>query len=635
MSDPTPTFTGNAEQKSLAEQVFQIMKTQGTFYASDAPIRQTLGNLADFFATQRKTDREKIAQEIDTALQQNGAVFGREERGDDVSYVISRLGAYRPRQEDGGHMFKHRLYEPDNPLPVDDISVVVTTTRPALTTVEPVFISDYWQQQAGLTPVTPNLGAPVVEEPVEESVAAEPIVELAAEKPAAEKPVAEPVAEPVAAEPVAVAPVVEKPAPAPVSLQNTMIALPNGVQIDLRRPVGDLMAQYGPTLVAQFRAALENDALRRIVTFGSDAYPEAAVESFGKNDLRRTRDYLLETGEPMLDSQIIADIFYHNPRQSDYETFRFALDYRLSREKDFEFVGVDGARLWSTKGMPAIGTKRVKASEMGQITGYLEEGLDDSLAEQSADAIRKIGTLSHILTFFEWEYGILPYTKALAALLPTPLLNDQRTAVLRFESPQHYTSTLVELRYPTGNRGGWLQGLEEFFHEHLVPGALVTIARTAEPHIFTITYEEQAETQDRLLVLDEKKNKFTFANVNYYCAVDEDMLINQQQYGRLRNLKALPMSERRKADATLEHVFETVGEPIGTRSEPRYQASTNQLFVALNTLRPASREYLAHLLDDGEMFESRGDNTWVYAPPPEESSEVEDEDEDIYDDDEE
>jgi hypothetical protein len=620
MSDK-PTFAGSAEQQALAEQVFQIMKAQGSFYAVDAPIRQTLGNLADFFAAQRKADRGKVAQEIEAALKSNNAIFAREEQGDDVSYVISRLGVYRPRNDENTHMFKKRLFEPDNPLPVDDISVVVTTTRPALTTVEPVFISDYWQQQAGLTPITPSADAE------ELTIEAAPPVEIEVE-PAEELA---PVAEEVAEEPVAVA--AEKPAPATSSLQNTMIALPNGVQIDLRRSVADLMAQYGPTLLTQFRSALDNDPLRRIVTFGNDAFPEAAVESFGKNDLRRIRDYLVETGEPMADSQIIADIFYHNPRQNDYETFRFALDYRLSREKDFEFVGVEGARLWSTKGMPAIGTKRVKASEMGQLTGYLEEGFDDSLAEQSADAIRKTGTLSHILTFFEWEYGMLPYSKALAALLPTPLLSDQRTAVLRIESPQHYSSTLAELRFPTGNRGGWLQGLEDFFHEHLVPGALITLARTSEPHIFTLTYEEQPEQSDRLLVLDEKKNKFAFANITYSCAVDEDMLVNQQQYGRLRNLKSLPMSERRKADATLEHIFETVGEPIGTRSEPRYRATLDQLFVALNVLRPSSRDYLVHLLGESELFEQEDTSAWSYVPPPVEHDENEDDDDMDYDDD--
>jgi hypothetical protein len=617
MSDQ-PTFTGNANQRVLAEQIFRIMRTQGALFAADTPIRQTLGNLTDFFAAQRKADPSEVRQEIDAALRENTSVFAREEHDGDVIYVISRLGAYRPRPEDTSHMFKRRLYEPDNPLPVDDISVVVTTTRPALTTVEPVFISDYWQQQAGIVPPP----APPVE--AEEAISAA--------EPSEEAPVGAVVEEAPAAA------VEETPAAVPATV-NTLMTLPNGVQIDLRRPVEDLIGQYGPTLVAQFRAAIENDPLRRIVTFGNDAYPEAAVPNFGKNDLRRIRDYIMETGEPLLDTQIIADIFYHNPRQADYEPFRFALNYRLNREKDFEFVGIAGARLWSARGLSAIGGKRLKASEMGQIAAYLEEDFDDSLADQSVDAIRKGGALSHILTFFEWEYGMLPFTKALAALLPTPLLPDQRTAVLRFESPQHYTSSLVELRYPTGNRGGWLQGLEEFFHERLVPGALITLARTEEPHVFTLTYEEQAETTDRLLVLDEKKNKFAFANVAYYCAVDSDMLVNQQQYGRLRNLKSLPMNERRKGDVVLEHVFETFGEPVGTRSEPRYYATADELYVALNVLRPASHSYLDHLLKNGEFFvaDESTPGAWSYAPPPEVSQE-DDEDEgydDEYEDDEE
>src|SRR5690242_14744937 len=111
MSDK-PNFSGSAEQKALAEQVFQLMSAQGAFFANDAPIKQTLANLADFIAVQRKADRAKVVQEIDAALSKNEAVFGREERDDAVIYVISRLGAYRPRLDDTSHMFKQRLYEP-------------------------------------------------------------------------------------------------------------------------------------------------------------------------------------------------------------------------------------------------------------------------------------------------------------------------------------------------------------------------------------------------------------------------------------------------------------------------------------------------------------------------------------------
>jgi hypothetical protein len=638
-----PTFNGNADQRALAEQIFQIMATQGRFYAADAPIRQTLTNLADFFATQRKAETAGVAQEIDAALRANGAVFAREEQDGEVFYVTARTGAYQPRQTDNKHMFRQRLHEPENPLPVDDISVVVTTTRPALTTIEPVFISDYWQQQAGLTPVHPadevqDGEVAVADEEVPAGVvpADEQQIDLAPADVATIAPTPQPAA-PTPQPATAPTPA----APQPATPINSVITLPNGLQVDLRRPVDELLAQHGTTLQNQLRQAIENDALRRLVTFGNQAFPEAGVASFGKNDLRRIRDYLMETGEPLLDTQLIADIFYHNPRQADYETFRFALNYRLSREKDFEFVGVEGARMWSARGLPPIGTKRVKANEMGNLTGYLEEGFDDSLAEQNPDAIRKSGTLSHVLTFFEWEYGILPLTRALAALLPPPMLHDQRTAVLRFDLPQHYMSALVELRYPTGNRGGWVQGLEAAFHDFLVHGALITLARTEEAHVFSVTYEEAPEATERVLVLDETKKtpKYAFANLTFAATIDSDMLVSQAQYARARNLKAFPMNERRKGLEMLEHVAETIGAPVGTRSEPRYRVTEQELFVGLNALRPASREYLLHLLDDGERFEKDAENaqTWFFTPEPEDVADDkdEDEDDDYYDDDDE
>ncbi len=616
------TFKGDRDQRDLAEQVYQIMTSQGALFATDSPIRQTLANLADFFAAQRKIDRSAAAAAIDAALRENTEHFSREERDGEVVFVTSRKGVYQPRQDRNTHMFSRRLYEPENPLPIDDISVVVTTTRPALTTVEPVFISEYWQRQAGLTPIVPAINGGPVDEAVE---VAQPEAEAV-----------EAIAEPVEVEAAAVVEVEEPAVPLTPSLPGTILALPNGVQIDLNRPTADLMGQYGPTLVSQLRTALENDPLRRIVSFGNDVYPEAQIATFGKNDMRRIREYILERGEPLLDTQIIADVFYHNPRQNDYDSFRFALNYRLSREKDFEFVGVEGARLWSTKGLPSLGSKRVKASEMGQIAGYLEEGFDDSLKEQSADSIRKSGSLSYVLSFFEWEYGILPFTRAMAALLPGTLLHDQRTAVLRFDSPQHYVSMLIELRFPTGNRGGWLSGFEEFFHQHLVHGAMITLSRSEDPSVFTITYEEQPETSDRLLVLDEKKNKFAFASVPFYCTVDTDQLVNQQRYGRLRNLKSMAMNERRKGEVVLEHVFQTIGDLVGTRAEPRQQATEDDLLVGVNVLRPASPSYIQHLLRDGEYFEPDASRpgAWFYSPPPKPASEDddEDEDEDDYDD---
>lgn len=684
--------TGAADGLALAEEIYRLMVAQGAMFAVDAPIRQSLANLAAYFAARQQVDEGRAASQIEAALKGDSR-FKREEVGGEVRFVTSRQGGYVPRHDVDTHSFKQRLHDPEHPLPIDDISVVVSTSRPAITTVEPVFISDYWQIQAGLvpgdgeadeetldslvadevaeeqlaqsyepfaetvTPVeTPTIDvAPVAREPVyaEREPAPEVVAAVTPEAPAEQARVVEPAAPPAPREATKVpampaapretpqvpaappapreapqvpdapreAPVAPPPAPRPsrpAYERGTIFTLADGTAIDLRRPMAELIAEHGPHLARILAEKIEQDPLRRIVSFGRRYFPEANVINLGKNDLRKIRDYILERGEPLLDTELIADVFYHNTRQSDYEGVRFSLNYRLHREKDFEFVGVEGAYLWSTKGLPVIGGKRVKAAEMGQITSYLVEGFDDSLELQSGEAIAQSRSVTRLLTFFEWEYGVLPLDAGLAALLPRPVLPEQRSAVLRFESPQHYSQAVVEVRYPTGNRGGWIQGLEEFFHAHLVPGALVTIAQGSEPNVFTITYEEAAETSERILTFDEKKNKFAFANVAFYAAVDADQLPSQSRYGRLNRLKAFPMGERRKAELILEHVAETLGEQVGSRAEPRYAINLDDLMMGYNTLRPGSKALLNSLLAHSDEFEAdeATPGLFYYTPAP-------------------
>lgn len=629
-----PTFLGNDEQQQLANEIFKLMVMQGALFAVDAPIRQTRSNLAQFLAEQKKSDPESLAAAIDAAVQANPSVFAREEQDEDVIYTTSRLGTHERPGEDLSHMFKQRLYEPEKPLPIDDISVVVSTTRPALTTVEPVFISDYWQIQAGLVPVPRGIPGEEGDEFETSGVGDEPS-ELSSESEALVAQVAEEVA------PVDEAPAVIEDAEAieseaeeaePVIARSATEIVLEGQAIDLAWPVEQLMASHGPALEQVLLEAIERDPLNQIVTFGRNVYPQASLVNLGKNDLRRIRDYILEVGEPLLDTTIIADLYYHNPRQADYEGFRFSLNYRLSREKDFDFVGVEGARLWSTKGLPIVGTKRVKASEMGQLTSYLEEGFDDSLENQSAEAIKESGSVSRLLTFFEWEYGVLPLDESLKALFPSLMLPEQRSAVFRIDVPQHYTSYLAEVRVPTGSRGGWLQGLEDFFREHLVPGSLITLSRGEEPNVFVLQYEEAETTEDRLLTLDEKKNKLAFTNVSYYSVVDEDQLINQQRYGKLRNLKLFPMADRRKADLLLEHIFETVGDQLGNRSEPLYWIKMDDLYVAANVLRPFSKSYLRILLDEDERYYADDSAPGAYFYKPEQKPNVSEEENEVEED---
>ncbi|WP_028457275.1 hypothetical protein [Chloroflexus sp. Y-396-1] len=622
---------------TLADEVWRLMTAQGILFAIDAPIRQTLSNLVEFFAARLQRDPASVQAELEAALAADER-FTREEVNGQVIYVTSRQGRYIPRDTADPHTFKQRLYEPENPLPIDDLSVVVSTSRPAITTVEPVYISDYWIEQARLIAAAQmDEQSAVMPEPQEAAVTPpvvveQPVAEGASPALVGEEPGVAVVPPTDVEEPVAMLGVSEEPSAAPIaeptSSERSTVLTVDGLTIDLSRSPAEIVAEHGPALERILAERLARDPLRRIVSFGRLHYPEASLVGFGKNDLRKIRDYILERNEPLLDTEIIADLYYHNPRQPDYEGFRFSLNYRLSREKDFEFVGVEGANIWSTRGLPAIGSKRVKASEMGQLTSYLIEGFDDSLADQSAEAIQASGSVTRLLTFFEWEYGVLPLDAALATLLPKPVFPDQRSAVLRFESSQHFGTYLVEVRYPSGNRGGWLQGLEDFFREHLVPGALITISRTDAVNVFTISYEEGGETTDRLLTFDEKKNRFAFANLTFYCAIDEDVLPTQNRYGKLRNLKAFPMSERRKAEMVLEHVCEVMGERGGSREQPVYRVTFNDLYVAYNVLRPASRSFLQALLDSHPAItaDPAASGTYFFTLPQVERTDTEEED---------
>ncbi|HEY0738592.1 MAG TPA: hypothetical protein VGD69_26980 [Herpetosiphonaceae bacterium] len=613
----TQQFAGSTEEQALARRIFEVMAGQGSLNARDALIRQSIDNLAAFFAEQDQSSAEQMRPQIEAAITANPEVFGREERNETQFVVTSRRGASTARPADQRHTFAQRLYEPIRPLPVEDINNIVTTVRPPLTTVEPVQISNYWRALAGQTVTDEQLVVPQVEESAETPAAEAAPVEQVAETPAVET-----------------APVEAAPAPTPApakrpAIPNTAIVLSDGAVVDLKQSVPALMEQFGEALKAEVAAAFAEDPLRRVLSFGSTYYVSDALPNFGKNDLRRIRDYIVEQGEPVTDVAVLSDVYRERQGTNSFEVFRFGLNYRLSREKDFEFVGTEGQNLWSAKGLPAIGSKRVKASDLGQFYAFEVDGYDET--EPAAD-----GTVSHYLSMFEWEYGVLPLNQAFTSITPKPLLHEQRTVALRIEAPQHYSTYNAEVRFPTPTRGGWIWGLEDFFHEYLVPGTLITLAATEDLTSFTIAYEEIGGVEEKLLHFEEKRNRFVFMPVTYYAAVDEDLLPSQRRHGKLRNLKALPMNDRKKADLVIEHVFETVGEQLGSKDEPMYWIQFNDLHLAVNVLRPMSRPYLEHLLGENSAYyaDEATVGAYYYKPVPVAVAAGEDDDEEELDDDE-
>ncbi|HET9015483.1 MAG TPA: hypothetical protein VFN57_07800 [Thermomicrobiaceae bacterium] len=558
-----PRFGGSADEQRIAEEAFRTVVTMGRFFPKTAPIRVRLTALAEFFAGRDSArTAEEWRAELDRVLTANPDVFGRESTDDgEVVFVttalgVSPVGQARPVNM---HTLARRFQEP---IPVPEQPVTPARRRRPSTAEEQLIAALEAEESA-----------------------------LAQAEGAAEVETWEPVAE----------------EEVEVVVEPTTAAAPETI---------DLAGI----------AALEPDALAAIITdelrhdlsvagFGDRWMVEDKVPRLSRGDLRRFRDYLLERNQPLADETLLQDILGLRPTSDDYDLMRFAVNFRLSREhREFEFVGTTDQRLWTTTGLPTIGTAKRKASEIGTDYRYLIEnpGVDTAAGEP---------VVEHVLTFYEYQLGVLPYDATFQALLPAAMQPEQRAAVLAFESPQTYETFFVELRYPTGNRGGYLAGFERFFAENLVPGALITIERSENNGRYLLEYLPISGQDRKLLQLDEKKGRYAFRPTTFYCATQENMLLTENRFPRLANTAPLEERIRRRPEEVLAALFERVGESEGAGASRRYMAILDDLLAAINVERPVNAELIRAIAGspDNPQFSVDPDveDVFYYQPPAE------------------
>ena len=339
----------------------------------------------------------------------------------------------------------------------------------------------------------------------------------------------------------------------------------------------------------------------RVAHFGEQWLMEDRVPRFSRGDLRRLRDYMQEKEQPLTDDDLAQDVLGVRPGTPDFELVRFAVNYRLSNEhREFEFVGTGNQRFWSTSGLPQIGTTRRKLTEIGTDYRYL---LDETPATPE---YRSLESVDHTLTFYEYIHGLLPYDAEMQALLPAPMSASQKSAVLTFECPQSFTTYLVELRYPTPNRGGFILGLDDFFTENLVPGAIISIQRSENDGHYRVEYLAENAQADLLLELDERRaQRYVFRPTTYACGVEGSQLLSESQYGGMANEKPLDEKVRRRPEAVVAATFERVG----IERDGNYSASFGALLGGGNIERPMSETLLRSILEQ--------DDTGAFSRDPE------------------
>lgn len=566
-----PDFVGNAAEQALAGELLRVMQSSGRFFASHTPLRQPLAALAEYVAARNLATGDATAA-ITATVRANPAVFILEEENGTAFVVTTKDGRVPILTiDDTSHQFRDRLTEP---APV--------VARPeTFAPIEREEINTNWYKE---------IVVPEGETDEDEDDVSTPTVytEIAALAAAHQETVVE----------------------TPLDTPSSPAEIASEIMAEAEAVV--IAAADSSTPAGQLARALDADG--RFVSFGPEYYLRDALVSFGRNDTRRIREYLQERSEPFSDVDMLLDVRNMRRSDADFEVARFSLNAHLAGESEFEFVGTEERRLWSVQGLPTIGTDRRKANDIGTDYRVL---LDYPTPTDGADELTgDLDYVEHTLTYYEYEYGVLPLDGELAQFFPAPYLPGQRSAIVTFEAPQHYLTFNVEIRYPTGNRGGFLGGFSTFVHENLVPGALFTIERGDTPGTYRIQYLQVSAQERRLVSLDEKKNRFVFKPVTFYCATRDAMLLGEHRVPRLARSKPLDSKERRVVARVVAAAFERGGENVGDdAAAPRYLAEFDDLLALANIERPVSAEALRRIVTSGSDGFEEEDGLYYYTRP--------------------
>ncbi len=578
-------FIGSDDDRRLAEQMVALMSAHGRFMSADAAIRVSVASIASFLG---RDEPSLTSDRIRAVAELNPAVFAVEFVNEEPILISTRGGRAPGAVADGSrHSFAKRFL---TPLPKPEAPAQPARERarvdPSWATLPATLVGfDEEDLDADEQPIEPV----VIEAPV-------PTADVAAEDETA-------VATDGTTEAQIEEPQPEEQPETPLARTITVpaVSTPDVTGVDDRE------------LAAAIRERLRADV--RLANFGEQWMAEDRVPRFSRGDLRRMKEYIQEQEQPLTDDLLAQDVLSVRPNSPDFDLMRFAVNFRLSREhRDFDFVGTANQRFWSTNGLPQIGTTRRKPNEIGTDYRFLLE----ELAEEPE--YRSVNSVDHVLSFYEYHHGLLPYDADLQRILPAPMLPEQRSAVLTFETPQSYTTYLVELRYPTPNRGGFILGLDDFYTENLVPGALLSLTRTDNDGHYIAEYLAAGNQSARLLELDERRaQRYVFRPTTYGCAVADEMLLTEERFPRLASEKPLDEKSRRRPETVVALTFERIGDQTDS---PGLSATFDGLLAAVNIERPFTPRLLRSVLDNDETgaFARDSDKTDAYTYVPGSSS---------------
>lgn len=296
------------------------------------------------------------------------------------------------------------------------------------------------------------------------------------------------------------------------------------------------------------------------------------------------------------------------PKGSSRAVQIFSLNYALLTDEQgrFEFAGTKDRTEWR---LPRVAELKALAFERGPKDISLDHVLDEvvEIVRDGLEVTETGGVVerwSHVLTFYDWYWGHLPYDKGASELFVGPLFKDQRCARLQFLCPDSGEIFPVILYYPGNRELGWLGSseLRNFFEVRgLVPGATILIQRTASSDsegLYQITYYPAPAA--KLEMLDyEESGQPVFRRMNVRCELEEEMSLPRSRFTALETLKLLDQDERRVTSSLLTAGFQRVAEKLLKGLGIVYRAGFPDLFVATNIERPLPETTLRAIFEQG------------------------------------
>lgn len=602
MAEGHPSFTGTADEQKVASAMFGLMLMQSRAFAANVPIRQSLRNFANFFVEQNlRTSQAEAAALVESAVKANGQVFFRHVADDDVWYYTCRKGVAVPPPSTAPTRYVPpvaTISTPPAPVAHKREGGPVVITR---TSVAPVGTA---AGQARTGPALSGFEEGGILRTIPKPVLVKPdldTLEAAEEQPEITLP---------EEEPILVADAVPAPVKTTPAVRRPQMTTSEGTVIYMDATPEDILDAHGPYLQSLLSDALGTDA--RFVSFGQEWQLADMVTSYTKPDLRRAHDAIEDAADVLLDTTLLTDLYGKNPDDDDFERSRFSLNSALAREKRvFEFRGTGQERYWSLVGMASPRPSRtvLRSSEIGQDFKFLED--ETPRTDEGA------GRWIHALTFYEIENGLLPYSATGKIIFPKPVLKDQRVAQLEFHAPQLNLTVTAELHYPTGNRGGWVEGLEEIL-DNFVPGARIFVEGTDRDNLFLLTYRKSEPMELETVRYDDKKRRFGFATVMVEYQVEEPMLVTRNGFKNLANALRLEENARRKGDQVIAFAFVKVSAKLANEEKPVYRANVSELLPLVNLEKPFSRASLLRFMTTHPHYQkdetSTEEGTYLYKP---------------------